>query len=388
MFRYSRGSSAEKGGVAVIVAVLLAGGVLFGASAIAIDVGNMMFERRQLQNGTDATAMKLADICGSDVTTCNDASAKAKLVALASLNAVDGMSQLDTSVYANGQCGRVPGAPSMPACASLTSDASISNLGQCPALPAWLKAGTFPYVETYTLTDDKGASKLKSFFGMAGTRVTACARVAWGPAKKTSVLPLTFGECEWASATNVLSSTNTIDPTKTPVYNKEIALAVNYDTKKAACASYNGHDYMGGFGWLEHPSGICEVNADENSWVPGWPGNGTGNDCLPDVHVGDTVLIPIYDCINDNKAICPNDVSSKTYYHIKGMASFLVTAIDLTGKTEGTPGGAAKSECQNESNNKQCIYGKFLKDLTPVGQIDTTGGGGTDYGLTVAQPVG
>ena len=30
----------------------------------------------------------------------------------------------------------------------------------------------------------------------------------------------------------------------------------------------------------------------------------------------------------------------------------------------------------------------FLKDLTPVGQIDQTGGGVTNYGLTIAQPVG
>lgn len=389
MFRQINRSRCEKGGVAVIVGVLLGGGVLLGMSAIAVDVGNMKFERRQLQNGTDATAMKLADICGSDLTKCDDDQRAAVLTTLAAKNAVDATAQLDRSVYPDGQCGRVPGAPDMPPCNSATTDASISNLSQCPALPAWLKtATTIPYVETYTLTDDKGSSNLASFFGMKGTRVSACARVAWGPAARTTVLPLTFGECEWADATGVLKANGTIDTSKTPVYNKEIALAVNYDTKKSPCASYNGHDYMGGFGWLQHPTGICEVNADGNAWVPGWPGNGTGNDCLPDVKVGDTIQIPIYDCINDNKQICPNDVSSKTYYHIKGMASFKVTAVDLTGKTEGTPGTAAKVECGNDSNNKQCIYGMFLKDLTPVGQIDQTGGGGTNYGLTIAQPVG
>ena len=76
------------------------------------------------------------------------------------------------------------------------------------------------------------------------------------------MLPLTFGECEWADATGVLNGrTAPIDPTKTPVYGVEIALAVNYDTKQGDRApSYNGHDYTGGFGWLEHPTGICEVN--------------------------------------------------------------------------------------------------------------------------------
>ncbi len=55
----------------MIVAVVLGGGVLLGASALAIDVGNMMFERRQLQNGADASSQKLAQICAKDLTKCS-----------------------------------------------------------------------------------------------------------------------------------------------------------------------------------------------------------------------------------------------------------------------------------------------------------------------------
>ena len=62
----------ERGATAAIVAVMLAGGVLLGAAALAVDVGNMMFERRQLQNGADAAAFKLAEICDDDVTQCSD----------------------------------------------------------------------------------------------------------------------------------------------------------------------------------------------------------------------------------------------------------------------------------------------------------------------------
>lgn len=61
----------ERGGVAVIVAVLLAGGVLIGMLALSVDVGQIMYERRQLQNGADATSLALAQRCAANEADCD-----------------------------------------------------------------------------------------------------------------------------------------------------------------------------------------------------------------------------------------------------------------------------------------------------------------------------
>ena len=53
----------EDGAVATIVVTLLSFGVILGLLAIAVDVGRLMVERRQLQNGADAAAMSLAQSC-------------------------------------------------------------------------------------------------------------------------------------------------------------------------------------------------------------------------------------------------------------------------------------------------------------------------------------
>ncbi|MFL6079481.1 MAG: hypothetical protein ACJ714_06090, partial [Ornithinibacter sp.] len=68
-------------------------------------------------------------------------------------------------------------------------------------------------------------------------------------------------------------------------------------------------------------------------------------------------------------------------------AAFEVTAVDITGNVVGTPGNAAHTECIKESLDNKCIYGKFVKDLVPVGSIDTSGTA-TNYGIVNIQSVG
>ncbi|NHA69169.1 TadE/TadG family type IV pilus assembly protein [Phycicoccus flavus] len=379
----------ERGAAAALVVVILAAGVMFGAAALAVDVGNIMLDRRQQQNGADAGAYRLAQLCGKDATLCTTSNATAPVTTAIQGN-FSGLTA-DHSGQIKKICGRVPGA-TIPTCTSATTDADLKYLGECPPLPSKYKSNPkLKYVEVYskTLNNATGTDKLRGFFSQQATSTDACARYGWGPAKKTGVLPLTFGACEWARAVGATYNTvtKTFD-TSAAVWGKEVALGVNYDTKNATCANFNGHDYAGGFGWLDHPTGVCEVSADKNAWVPGWPGNGTGNDCLPKLNVGVEIFIPIYDCINDSKTFCPNDtVSSKTNYHIAGMAAFVVTAVDLTGKTIGTPGADAKNDCQFQTNNKQCIYGKFVKDLVGVGEIDTDPNA-SDFGYSVTEAAG
>ena len=55
----------ERGAVGTIVGVLLAVGVVFGFLAISVDVGGLLWERRQLQNAADAAALSLATECAT-----------------------------------------------------------------------------------------------------------------------------------------------------------------------------------------------------------------------------------------------------------------------------------------------------------------------------------
>ncbi len=57
----------DSGAVAVMVAVLLTGGVLIGAAALVVDVGGLYAKREQLQAGADAAAWAIAEECiGTD----------------------------------------------------------------------------------------------------------------------------------------------------------------------------------------------------------------------------------------------------------------------------------------------------------------------------------
>ena len=53
-------SHGDRGAVAPLVAILMAGGVVLGMLTLSVDVGNIMWERRQLQNGADAASLALA----------------------------------------------------------------------------------------------------------------------------------------------------------------------------------------------------------------------------------------------------------------------------------------------------------------------------------------
>ena len=205
----------ERGAVAAIFAVLLFGGVVMGMLALTVDVGSVMFERRQLQNAADSMSMALAMNCAKDPTKCTPALNKPELISLAGLNAADGLAQLAVRADApDGMCGRNTGNGNMPLCASSATNAPIANLAECPPLPSSLTSGPgalTAYVETYSLTKSTAPNNtiLPSIFSRAltgaftGKSHTACARAAYGPVAPASdvVLALTMSECDWTSQT-------------------------------------------------------------------------------------------------------------------------------------------------------------------------------------------
>ncbi|HET7474528.1 MAG TPA: pilus assembly protein TadG-related protein [Dermatophilaceae bacterium] len=378
----------EGGAVTLLVAILLGGGVLLGSIAMTVDVGNLRYERRQLQNGADAAALSAAMDCAKGA--CPTASSST-VAGLVNDNAADGtsrVSRVNTSLPA--LCGAGPGLPSCPALSG--------TLGDCPT-----PLGPTPnYVRVYTQTRMADGSTLLPYsFAQAlsgafvgGTQQT-CAAAGWGPPSQALVpLPFAISSCEWYQSTSngtafkpapPYTSSNPANPAW------EIALALN-SAPNAACSSWAGHDYPGGFGWLTHTSS-CAVSVDANGWVGASTGIGAGNDCGDTIEakVGSVVYVPVFDCIDDSKNFCPGITpsGSNSWYHIKGLAAFYITAVEVTGQVKanlpGYPTSTARAACATKGGGK-CFYGWFVKDLIPADAV--VSGTAPDLGLTALTVLG
>lgn len=383
----ARDLEGDRGATTVLVALMISG-VMVGLLALGSTTGNLVWERRQLQNSADATSLKLAGTCAKQLSDCDAITVAPTLESIGDLNAKDNLQALDGAGRSDtlaGQCGRVPGAANMPLCDSANPAvpaADIANLRECPPLPTWLQGNTIKYVETYTRSESADGPFVKFLFADGHKSVTACARAAWGPVGAgRQTIPFTVSLCEFDKAV----TTATVFPTP------EIALGLKYKSSATCAHAPSGGDFAGGFGWLKQAS--CVAQLDRDSWVQVETGVGSGNACEAEIGaaVGTDVLLPIFDCANASKDFCPPGLphGSWSYYHIKAFATFHLTATDITGSgglKTGTPGATAKAQCAAQTTDKKCIYGYFVKaTLTSDYSIDPDA---PDLGTTVIKPAG
>jgi hypothetical protein len=336
----------DRGAVATVVAILLAGGVLLGMTALVVDVGRIYVEREELQSGADAAALEVALDCAMGRSACSHAGALAKADDYADDNAKDDQSD------ANVVCGRDSGGR-LPSCGPETGN--LSNcIGSRPA------SGN--YVEVRTTTRTSGGDTLlpPSFAqavvdGYEGTTVSACARVAWG--SSAGGLAVTISTCEWNKATNN-GTTFAPAPPATPSASAEIAVYLHATKDATTCpAGPSGWDAPGGFGWLDDSSPadcMTVILGNEYDGDTGVSASGACKDALEDARDDRTVvLIPIYDGVQGT--------GSNTSYHLAGVAAFVVTGYHLPGLDE-------KSTLTNKhlcKGDEKCIYGYFTKALVP-----------------------
>ena len=397
---------AERGGAAAIVAVLLGGGALLGASALAIDVGSILSERRQLQNSADAATLALARACVDTPSTCK--ASNPRIASLARANTRDNSASTDLV------CSRFTGtsytptaSPALPACASASDTAAAeaakaAGLSECLPLPAWLKGADgskIPYVEVKSGTSTSGstATALPSILSRAVTgsdnpHVTACARAAWGAAGSVEAsLPLAISVCEWqaytgSSLANGLPGTAVPPPQgAAPGYggigqpawpdpysgwpNKvgDELYVLTHSSAGAEC-SVNGKDTSGGFGWLADNAN-CEVaiqtNAANEYWAEIKTGNAVPNSCksVIESYHGKVLQIPVFDCLYKSGSLPTQPVSSlseckedgggggTTWYHLRGMASFYLSGNKLTNSTSQNSKINGVTPCSSSSPN-------------------------------------
>ena len=428
----------ERGAVATLVAVLLGGGVVLGFAAVSIDVGSLMWERRQLQNAADAGALALAQTCAEDLSQCSG-SDTATVTMLQQLNdgnnTKDAAGGFNTSVYAQGICGTgtATTAPAnLPTCA-----APASGLVNCPPVPSSLPSGV-PYVEVHTQTREAdGTSIMPTWLirtltgGSTGETVGACARAAWGAAGGTSKaeLPLTISACDWMDATGgtvgggggayhdspdydayppngytSVGSPAWPDPAAAPPAQNpgdEVIFMLQNppsgQTPPPPCPSWNGHTLPGGFGILETDTTDCDVKQYNFGWVHTDPGSSV--DCDLSSYVGKVVNIPVFDCtasslpssagIPPAGGDCTEGNGSNSWYHVAGWAQFYLSGFRMT-TTAGVPNGT-KSLVNNQwacGGSEACISGWFLQGSLNATSISGPISGPGYFGSYTTLPAG
>ncbi|HEU5108772.1 MAG TPA: pilus assembly protein TadG-related protein [Micromonosporaceae bacterium] len=325
----------------MIVGVLLAGGVLLGMTALAVDVGLLYAEREELQSGADAAAMAVALDCARRRPACSTAGVRTTAERLATENARDGFADALTV------CGRDGRGP-LTRCPS----AGGTNLVDCLGVRS--TAGT-NYVEVRTTTQTDDGTLLPPAFahavvpGYEGTTVGACARVAWG-VPRAAGLGVTISACEWRGAT---ADGTRYAPAPPAVVREsdgfeQVLLLRDPRTGGSCPGGPAGWDRPGVFGWLD-VNGLCRLTT-----VPDWYWGDAGSPSLTcrnalSAAVGRITMIPVYDVTFGNGV--------NTLYRLYGIAAFVVTGFRVPGRTaDSTVTG--DPPC---GTGESCVSGYFVE---------------------------
>ncbi|WP_385899723.1 pilus assembly protein TadG-related protein [Tessaracoccus sp. O5.2] len=224
----------ERGAVAITVALLMVS--LVGFTAIAVDVGALWMDRKELQNGADAAALALAQSCAEGACEADE----------------PGMA----SSYATGN----------------KRDDNVTVTG--------ITHGSS------SVTVDVASERNHWFAPIIGhdsLEVTASATASWGGIGAGLVSPFTVSICHLADVTGGTS----------------VKMIIKGD-KVDCVAGNPPHTVPGGMNWLDTAgSADCTVMTSVDGWAPGnagndGPNNSNCNSLLTNM-VGEEILIPLFD---------------------------------------------------------------------------------------------
>lgn len=296
----------EDGAVAVIVALMLV--VLMGIGAFVLDVGNLYWERRQLQNAADAGALAAAQ---------DLASGQPEGTALQTARQYANANNSRGAFVADGD----PGFVTTPS--SVTVTAETGDIGG----------------------DGTLSSILAGVLGVDDYATSASATASWGGLSGANTVPLTFSECEWDHMTG--GDVGSLPTGERTVYFHSSQTAASINT----CGGPANQDHPGGFGWLEPEGGECEAYI-ENGQVSTDVGNNVPSECSAaylQSLMGEVVTMPIFSSVTDE--------GSNAVYTIKGFAALKVTGFRFSGNKEyNQPEDGAPC-----SGNDRCISGRFVE---------------------------
>ena len=359
----------ERGGIAVFVAILLV--VIFGIGTLVVDVGQLYFERRQLQTGAEAAALAVAQECAEGLVSC--ATAATPVLAshaepYADLNANDDRS-------------------AVPAAMPHGTDPEVCEPGGTSAANPLATADTVK-VSTRTIDAHNGDQPylthvLASAVGLDPTKaVSACAVAISGYAASLNTIPLVISTCEFDLAPETGTPT-VLFPGPHPntlATQEKLVFHAGTGADGAPCSAQAGQDTDGdgflpaGFGWILN-DGSCQmvttvVAGDE--WVEKDPGNDPSCPAPNLTGMLNTVIqIPVFDdfCrVVPSQPACPT-YSNKDKYRIVTYASFYLQGYKLGGPAYR---GGDYSSC---SGSESCLVGYFTTSSALDGDIGGPPGG-------------
>ncbi len=144
----ARPARRDRGGVTTIIAVLLAGSVLLGMTALVIDVGQLRVEREELQSGADAAAYEVALDCIKNRSGCAQGSVDGIADGYGDKNAKDGHAAIIDV------CGAAQ--ERLPSCAPAPADNLTDCIGTVPAGISYVEVRTKTEIADGTTTSSSG----------------------------------------------------------------------------------------------------------------------------------------------------------------------------------------------------------------------------------------
>jgi Flp pilus assembly protein TadG len=312
--RLTSSADSERGGIAVIVAILMV--VMLGFAALAIDVGKLYAERAQLQNGSDAAALMMAQKCAKNDADVDCAITSTLAADLANKNAIDELSNVK----------------------SIALD----------------KMNRTVTVTTGAKESGASANSVSLFFagvlGIPSAEVNASSSVRWGsPVEGTIVFPLAFSVCQVSGM---------VDGVAQVIQNHSA------DANPDCPLGPAGKTVPGGFAWtLQSPSqcgGLVNLAINQS-------GSDTGNDgpsncdSILNKWASElaarrpvTVLLPVYDDVTGTGSGGSYHLTSFVAFSVQGWAFSGADRLPMVYNASVSSGLECKGNCRG-------IIGKFVK---------------------------
>lgn len=371
----------DRGAVAALVAVLLAGNVMLGMGALAVDVGLYYVEREELQSGADAAAVAVAKICAVDATACEQGDMEDLAQSYAEANAKDDQADVEL-------CGRVrtPGPPPgnmLDDCPDPPGPTDPPpNLTACIGDPP--ATGHYVEVHTSTRTSD-GDNALPPVFagavtGTTGTTIAACSRVSWGPVTTGTVdTAFAISICPFREYTSN-GSVFQVRPAGPLDYNgvqERYELPPHWETADDTGCNLTpdgSRQMTDGFVWLKNDGfGDCSATVTVGGWYDDKMSQPFPNRCVDKLREAYQTSTPVAVAIFDDRREEP---AGQIQVRVAGIASFVVTGWWTPFFFPGEPDEDYEAEIHGkhlwdvEGCRFQylCIYGYFTTQLVASGE--------------------
>jgi Flp pilus assembly protein TadG len=373
--------SDETGATAMIVALLLF--ALLGMAAFVVDLGDGMWERRMLQNSSDAAALAVAIDCAQG--DCEDYDTTARDYA----DENNRRGAFVTEVVGP------DGGPPTPSGGEVTVASVTGDLQEPGRLRQWF------------------SSALGQEEGLA---TTASATAIWGSASDVdSTLPLVVSICDWERYTGLsfppsqaeLATLPTVDdllverpgpyygttltppdPTHPTGFAPPITIHDSNPEEEDKCttspgfSTKDGAKYPGGFGWIHATKGNCtyEIRLDEDGrqFASSKGGNlPDGKSCLTQ-NLGKPVILPIFVAFYGNVGNGEYEIITPAAFYLTGHANIPGAGGSTAGAQEACKSGAGAPYFPGTGNSPWCLTGHFVQRVVPGG-----GGVGANPGAGV-----